>query len=908
MANIWQLEPTAVALLLNTDPVQGLTSVEAKKRLAEIGPNQLQEQHGTGPWKIFFGQFKDLIIWVLIGAALVSGFLKEGVDAGAIFGIVLLNALLGFIQEYRAERALAALRRLASPNARVVREGQLLSIPSIALAPGDLVELEAGDYVAADGRIISHTANFAVQEASLTGESTPVAKHESACSAVALSPAERTNMVFMGTTVVTGKARMLIVETGMRTELGRIAGMIQAITPEPTPLQKKLDAFGRLLVKFCAALVALVFLLQWWRANWRPHDLTEIFLTAVSLAVAAIPEGLPAVVTIALALGVQRMVKRNALIRKLPSVETLGCATVICSDKTGTLTRNEMTVQAIYVSGQLIDISGLGYAPHGEFRKEGAIFRPLENRAVRAALTCGALCNAANLQQENGSWKIAGDPTEAALLTVAAKAGLDRAALEHEQPLIEELPFDSDRKRMTMIRRLADGRRIAYVKGAPDVMLEHCLLNDDERTALQQVNGELAGRALRVLAVAQRELGREVVAPTSETVEHHLTFLGLIAMIDPPREEARTAIATCQAAGIRVVMITGDHPHTATAIGRQLGMLGANDQALTGAALDKLDAAALAAKIEHIPVFARVAPEHKLRIVRAWKQRGQIVAMTGDGVNDAPAVKEADIGIAMGITGTDVTKEVSDMIVTDDNFASIVAAVEEGRGIYDNILKFVHYLLSCNIGEILVMLMASLFGSPAPLLPIHLLWVNLVTDGFPALALGVDPVDRDLMRRPPRDPAEPVVDRRRGWVMLLQGGFIAFCALTAFGVVNYVEQESLRRAQTAAFAVLSCAQLVHALNCRHQVQSLFTLGVLSNLKLVLAIGVSFILQVLVVTVPFLAVIFKTEPLNARDWLLVLVLSSLPLWLMEMVKIFLRRGARSRVFPTPEKCTGSDSKV
>ncbi|TAN35553.1 MAG: cation-translocating P-type ATPase [Verrucomicrobia bacterium] len=890
MEKIWQLEPAATAAQLRTDLAQGLTATEAARCLTETGPNQLQEQAGHSPWKIFFDQFKDLIIWVLIGAALVSGFLKEWVDTGAIIGIVVLNAILGFIQEYRAEQALAALRRLASPNARVVRDGQLLSIPSAALVPGDLIELEAGDYVAADARVVSHTANFAVQEASLTGESAPVAKHTPALAAADLPLAERANIVFMGTAVVTGKARALVAETGMRTELGRIAGMIQAIETEPTPLQKKLDTFGVLLVKLCAVLVALVFVLQWWRAGWHLHDLGEIFLTAVSLAVAAIPEGLPAVVTIALALGVQRMVKRHALIRKLPSVETLGCATVICSDKTGTLTRNEMTVQAIYTEGQLTEVTGVGYAPQGTFRKNGAGFQPLESPALRAALECGVLCNAANLRQEDRVWKIVGDPTEAALLTVAGKAGLDRITLEREQPLSEELPFDSERKRMTMIRRATDGRRIAYVKGAPDVILAHSTLPEAQRDALRKINAELAGRALRVLAVARRELGAELVEPTIENVERELTFLGLVAMMDPPREEARIAMATCRAAGIRAVMITGDDPNTATAIGRELGMLGPDDHALTGAALDKLDDTALAAEVEHAPVFARVAPEHKLRIVRAWKQRGQIVAMTGDGVNDAPAVKEADIGVAMGITGTDVTKEVSDMIVTDDNFASIVAAVEEGRGIYDNILKFVHYLLSCNIGEILVMLIASLLGLPAPLLPIHILWVNLVTDGLPALALGIDPVDADIMRRPPRDPAEPVVDRRRGWVMLLQGAFIAFCALSAFALVNYVEQEGLRRAQTAAFAVLSGSQLFHAFNCRHQTKSLFTLGVFSNPQLLLATGFSLVLQTLVITVPCLDAIFKTEPLSAFDWLLVLGLSSLPLWLMELVKIFLRRRA------------------
>jgi Ca2+-transporting ATPase len=888
MEAIWQSTPATAAAQLRSDAARGLSTAEARQRQADVGLNQLLEQPGTGPWWIFFAQFNELIIWVLIGAALVSGFLKEWVDAGAIVGIVILNAILGFVQEYRAEKALAALRRMANPNSRVVRDGQLVLLPSAELVPGDLVELEAGDHIPADARVVQHTPNFAVQEASLTGESAPVPKHAGAIAAAALPLAERANLVFMGTAVVSGKARALVATTGMQTELGRIAGMIQAIESEPTPLQKKLAAFGALLVKLCAVLVALVFVLQWWRAGWHLHDLSEIFLTAVSLAVAAIPEGLPAVVTIALALGVQRMVRRHALIRKLPSVETLGCATVICSDKTGTLTRNEMTVQVVVAGGRRYEVSGVGYAPQGGFRTADSGVQPAEIPELQAALACGALCNAANLRLEAGEWKITGDPTEAALLTAAAKAGLDRAALEHEQPLVTELPFDSARKCMTMIRRTAAGHRTAYVKGAPDVILAHCTLPEDERLALARINAELAGRALRVLAVARRELGPDEDTAEPEKVERDLTFLGLLAMMDPPRDEAKLAMATCRAAGIRAVMITGDDPNTAAAIGRELGMLGADDRALSGAQLDQMDDTALAATIEHTPVFARVAPEHKLRIVRAWKQRGQIVAMTGDGVNDAPAVKEADIGIAMGLTGTDVTKEVSDMIVTDDNFASIVAAVEEGRGIYDNILKFVHYLLSCNIGEILVMLIASLCGLPAPLLPIHILWINLVTDGLPALALGVDPVDADIMRRPPRDPAEAVVDRRRGWVMVLQGAFIAACSLGAFAWVRFLEQEPLENARTAAFIVLSCAQLFHAFNCRHATRSLFQLGLFTNYKLVLAVAISAALQFIAVSVPCLEVIFKTVTLNLHDWLLVLAVSSLPLWLMELVKVFLRR--------------------
>jgi len=904
MNHFWGLDVLQAAERLQTDARRGLAAADARRRLAATGPNQLQEKTGAGPWVLFFDQFKELIIWVLIGAALVSGFLREWVDAGTIIGIVLLNAVLGFVQEHRSEKALAALRRMASPNARVIRDGEPQTLPSADLVPGDLLELEAGDHVPADLRVVSHTANFAVQEASLTGESAPVQKTAQALPGATRPLADRTNLLFMGTAVVSGKARALIIATGMATELGRIADLIQGVAEGPTPLQKKLDAFGAWLVKICFALVALVFLLQWWRAGWRLDSLNEIFLTAVSLAVAAIPEGLPAVVTIALALGVQRMVRRHALIRKLPSVETLGCTTVICSDKTGTLTKNEMTVQAVQAGGRRFTVTGIGYAPQGEFLENGQPVQPAEVAALRATLTCGVLCNAAALREEAGAYTITGDPTEGALLTAAAKAGYVRRDLEKDFPLVTEIPFDSERKLMTMIRHSPDGALAALVKGAPDVLLARCTaicdgpttrpLTAADRAVLLQANADFADQALRVLGVARRELPPPPAAEahgktwTAETVEHDLTFLGLIAMMDPPREEARQAIAICRTAGVRVVMITGDHKNTAMAIGRALGMWHEGDRALTGEELDRLDDAALAAMVEQVPVYARVAPEHKLRIVRAWRQQGQIAAMTGDGVNDAPAVKEADIGVAMGITGTDVTKEVADMIITDDNFASIVAAVEEGRGIYDNILKFMHYLLSCNTGEILVMLLAALGGLPAPLLPIHILWVNLVTDGLPALALGVDPADPGIMTRPPRDPAEPVVDRRRGVLMLLQGGFIAACTLMAFCLVNYMENEGLARARTAAFAVLSCSQLFHAFNCRSQTRSLFALGVFSNPKLLLATGISFLLQIVVITLPFLDVIFKTEPLSAMDWLLVLTLSSLPLWAMEAVKWFQRQ--------------------
>ncbi len=897
MEKCWQRDLAELAASLAVDLSTGLSADEAQQRLAKAGPNQLREEKGESAWQLFFSQFRSFIIWVLIVAAFISGFLKEWIDTGAIVGIVVLNAVLGFIQEYRAEKSLAALRKLASPTSKVFRGGQQAVIASADLVPGDLVDLEAGDHIPADGRIVTETPNFAVQEASLTGESTPVLKHESRLEADEVPLAERTNMVFMGTSVVAGKARMLVVGTGMQTELGRIAGLIQQIKPEQTPLQKKLDDFGRVIVKICFLLVLLVFALEMLRGG----RMVEVFLTAVSLAVAAIPEGLPAVVTIALALGVHRMVRRNALIRKLPSVETLGCATVICSDKTGTLTKNEMTVQAVYAGGRLYRVTGVGYEPRGQFELDGKAVWPREHPALRTALLCGTLCNGAQLAESGGEYRVIGDPTEGAILTAAAKMGLAKQELEKEYAFFEELPFDSERKMMSVLRTIAGGKRLVFTKGAPDVLLGRCAwveegmtrkpLGDDQRAEILRVNEELGSQAMRVLATAYREMDSRPGALEAPKVERDLVFTGLVAMIDPARPEVKDAILKCKSAGIRAVMITGDHKNTAVAIARDLGLYEEGSRALSGGELDRIPEDSFAAEVEHIPVYARVSPDHKLRIVRAWRGRGHVAAMTGDGVNDAPAVKEADIGIAMGITGTDVTKEVSDMIVTDDNFASIVAAVEEGRGIYDNILKFVRYLLSCNAGEILVMVIASLVGMPVPLLPIHILWVNLVTDGLPALALGVDPVDRRIMERPPRLAAEPIIDRKSGALLLIQGLFIALCTLFAFSWVYWVQEEGLGRARTAAFMVLSCSQLFHAFNCRSRTESLFTLGVFSNMNLVYATLASLLLQMAVVSFPFLWGVFKTQLFKPTDWVLVILLSSFPLWAMEVVKWIGRRRNR-----------------
>jgi Ca2+-transporting ATPase len=896
MKEWWHLDPEAVARELKTDLVSGLRAKEILPRREKYGPNRLLERKGRGPLAIFLEQFGAFIIWVLIGAAVVSGFLKEWVDALAIVAIVILNAILGFLQEYRAEKSLQALRKLAAPTSRVIRAGARDTIAAAELVPGDLVELEAGDHIPADGRVVWHTPNFAVQEASLTGESTPVLKNRAALEEEEIPLADRTNMVYMGTAAVAGKARIVVAETGMKTELGRIAGMIQAIKHEATPLERRLEHFGRWIVYLAFGLVALVFVMGLLRGG----KVLDMFLTAVSLAVAAIPEGLPAVVTIALALGVQRMVRRHVIIRKLPAVETLGCATVICSDKTGTLTRNEMTVRTVYTASGTYRVTGVGYEPKGEFLDEEAGIRLEEHPDLTDCLKIGVLCNGAELVEAEGRFKIVGDPTEGAILTCAAKAGLPKDALAARFPLLEEIPFDSERKRMTMVRLdSSTGRTIAFVKGAPDVLLDHCtrflengaprlLHKEDHVRAIKAINS-LSEQALRVLAVAYREFDQKPESFDAAALETDLVFAGLIAMIDPPREEAREAIAKCQTSGIVPVMITGDHKNTAAAIARELGFFGEDALALTGEELDRLGEDEFAQEVTRTSVYARVSPEHKLRAVRAWRRRGEVVAMTGDGVNDAPAVKEADIGVAMGITGTDVTKEVSDMIITDDNFASIVAAVEEGRGIYDNIKKFIHYLLSCNTGEILVMFVTSLLGMPLPLLPIQILWVNLITDGLPALALGMDPVEKGIMNRPPRRTDEAIITPGRVRLIFAQGIFIGLCSLLAFAIVLYVEKEGLARARTAALIALTCGQLYHALNCRSQRLSLFKLGLFTNAKLLIASAASLGLQLAILYVPFTQRIFQVAPLRLFDIAILMAISSFPFWAMEILKLADKKG-------------------
>lgn len=885
------LTAQAVETGLRSNSETGLTEANARRRLLDQGPNELPEAPPSSPFTILLGQFSSLIVWVLIGAAVVSGLLEEWIDAAAIVSIVVLNAVLGFVQEFRAEQSLAALRKLSVATARVIRDGTIRSIPARELVSGDLIQVEAGDRIPADSRLIS-AASLQTQEASLTGESTPVPKSAEPISQTDVPLGDRHNMLFMSTVAVSGKGRALVAATGLQTELGKIAAMIRREAQaehEETPLQRRLEQLGHTLLWLSLAIVAVVFFL----GMLRGVPLIMMFLTAVSLAVAAIPEGLPAVVTITLALGVTRMVQRHALIRRLPAVETLGSTTVICSDKTGTLTKNEMTVTTLYLGGELLTVSGEGYAPIGDIRWNGESVNGGRHPGLMALLRTGLLCNGAELTLEAFAWKVVGDPTEGALLVAAAKAGLSKADFERDNVALGEVPFDSERKKMTVVRRTVSGP-VAYVKGAPDVLLRDCTawmtpdgnstpLTEEIRQRILSANQQLASQALRVLGVAMRPLEAVPDRYTATALEQDLTFLGLVGMKDPIRPEAKIAVAACRAAGIRTVMITGDHKDTAIAIAQDLGILDAGAQAISGTELDQLSNDELEKQVSSIAVYARVSAEHKLRVVRAWRRRGAVVAMTGDGVNDAPALKAADIGVAMGITGTDVTKEASDMVVTDDNFASIAAAVEEGRAVFDNIRKAVFYLLSCNISEILLMLLAALLGLPLPLLPVQILWINLVTDGLPALALAVDPKDPDLMRRPPRSPTERLLTTQRFLMLFVQGSFLTFISLGAFVYCLYGMDLNLERARTLTFTVLVMAQLFHAFNNRSESRSIFELGFLSNKPLLGAVALSIILQAAIVFSPPVHEIFKVVPFDPKHWLLAVGVGVLPLVAMELWK-------------------------
>ncbi|MDL1871972.1 cation-translocating P-type ATPase [Deltaproteobacteria bacterium PRO3] len=868
---------------------RGLSEEEAARRLARYGWNELKEGKPVKPLKIFLGQFSSLIVWILIAAGLVSGLLQEWADSIAIFSIVLLNGILGFYQEYSAEKSIAALKKMTAPHAKVRRGGELRVLPAREVVPGDILELEAGDLVPADARLLEADSLQSL-EAALTGESEPVRKSVAALGAAEVPLGDRKNLLYMGTSISAGAGRAVVVATGMKTEFGRIAGLLQqAAFEEGTPLQKRLQAVGRVLVWASLGIVAVLFLLGYLR-GLNPFDL---FLTSVSMAVAAVPEGLPAVVTIGLALGVQRMSRRRALIRKLPAVETLGSTNVICTDKTGTLTVGEMTVREIYVGSVAFAVSGEGYGPEGEILLEGRPPGVGQEALIRRLLTVMTGCNEAHLIHEKDRWQAVGDPTEAALLAAARKAGVEQDAVERDFPKLRAFPFDSERKRMSVLRETPGGVPEAMVKGAPDILLALCThildegglrpIEASDRERLTKQIDAMAERALRVLAAAYRPLeARGFEGLSWEDVESRLVFLGLVGMYDPPRAEAKEAVAKCRSAGIRVVMITGDHPHTALAIARELGIAAEDAKALSGAELDGLSDRELQARVAEIAVYARVSAEHKLRVVRAWKAVGAVIAMTGDGVNDAPAIKGADIGIAMGITGTEVTKEASDMVVTDDNFASIVAAVEEGRGVYDNIKKTLQYLLAGNVGELLLMTTAVLLGLPLPLLPIHLLWINLVTDGLPALCLATDPIDPDVMRRPPRRREAAMTDRAFLYWTLFPGLLTAAIALGVYGYV--LRAEGLETARTAAFAVLVYAEMLKSFAFRNERKPFWQVGIFSNARLFAVVTLSVVFQPWAHHVEFLERFFKISAISWRECLLLVAIGAVPLAVIESVKM------------------------
>lgn len=871
----------------------GLSADEVAKRIHRFGPNELTDAEPISPWAILASQFSSLIVWILIAAGVVSGLFGEWMDTLAITAIVILNALIGFYQEFNAEKSMAALKRMTAPHARVKRGGTVQDVLAREIVPGDVVVLEAGDLVPADARLMK-AASLKCIEAALTGESDAVGKHAEDLGSEEVPLGDRKNLVFMGTSVATGSAEALVVATGMATEMGRIAGLIQrAGQDQGTPLQKRLQSFGKLLVWASLGVVGLVFVL----GLLRGLEVFELFLTAVSLAVAAVPEGLPAVVTISLAVGVQRMARRRALMRRLPTVETLGSTSVICTDKTGTLTVGEMTVRALYACDQEWEVSGEGYGPDGEISPGTHGKVESGTRGLNDLMMILAGCNAAHLAQEEGRWKVIGDPTEGALLAAAAKAKIFPGTVDSMWPRIKEFPFDSDRKMMTVIRKSPEGSITALVKGAPDVLLARCthvltpqgirLLTDKSRDCILTVNAVWAERALRVLGAAMSNGLQNTDAQSAEEVERDLVFVGLAGMYDPPRPEAKDAVSRCHSAGIRVVMITGDHPRTALAVARELGIAGSDSKALAGFELDRLSDAELSDQVGRIAVFARVTAEHKLRIVRAWKSQHAIVAMTGDGVNDAPAIKGADVGIAMGKAGTEVTKEASDMIVADDNFASIVAAVEEGRGIFDNIKKTLQYLLAGNAGELLLMTACVIFGLPMALLPIHLLWINLVTDGLPALCLATDPIDPDVMKQGPRKAGASIADRGFLILMVITG---LLTAGVSFGVYLYgLKFETIEMARTHAFAVLVFSELLRSFGCRSNTKTLFQVGAFTNLRLGVVVGIAFLFQIWSHHNPVLGGFLRTGMMTWSDCLMLVSVSVIPISILEIAKLIRQKA-------------------
>ncbi|NEZ47525.1 calcium-translocating P-type ATPase, PMCA-type [Clostridium niameyense] len=855
---------------LDVDPQIGLTLEEVKKRTEKYGSNKLNAKKQKSMLKLFFEQLNDILIYILLAAAIVSGVLGEVSDAIIIAIVIIINAVVGVIQEAKAEKALEALKQLSNPKALVKRNGNLDEVPSDEVVPGDIIIIDAGRYIPCDLRLIE-TANLKIEESALTGESVPVEKSsDEVFTDEKIALGDQKNMAFMSTLSTYGRGIGVAVATGMNTEIGKIAKMLESEDKELTPLQKKLAGLGKILGIAALCICALMFLV----GLIQKRNTLEMFLTAISLAVAAIPEGLPAIVTIVLAMGVQKMIKKNAIIRKLPAVETLGAVNIICSDKTGTLTQNKMTVTKFYADNTLDTLDKLD------------IKNPLHNLLLNNLI----LCNDATFSKESST----GDPTEIALLEAGAKYSLIKDELEINHKRIDEIPFESDRKLMTTVNKF-DDKYYVMTKGAIDNLVkiskniylngEVVPLTEDLKKDIMESSNGMSKNALRVLGASFKILDKENY--NKEDLEKDLTFIGLVGMIDPPRETAKDSIAECKKSGIKTIMITGDHKVTAFAIAKELGIAEDESQAIFGHELDNMSDEELLNKIDNLRVFARVSPEHKVKIVKAFKNKGNIVSMTGDGVNDAPSLKTADIGVAMGITGTDVAKGASDMVLTDDNFSTIVSAIKEGRNIYNNIKKSIIFLLSCNLGEIIALFIGIILGWPSPLRPIHLLWVNLITDSLPALALGIDPGDPDVMNEMPRDPNEGLFANGGTLFTILNGILIGILTLIAFEFGRIKYSNSLMHAQTMAFVVLSVSQLFHSLNMRSRKKSIFQLGLFSNKFLIGSILFGILLQDIVITIPFLSSIFKVFDLTPSDWIFVSILSVVPLIVNEIIKIFIR---------------------
>jgi P-type Ca2+ transporter type 2C len=949
----------AIADRLSTHPDRGLTAKAVADRLREIGPNELREAPRPPFWKLLLQQFESFLVIMLIAASVISALLGDYVEAAAIMAIVLLNAAVGVIQESKAEEALAALKKMAAPSATVIRDGSRLTVAGSELVPGDIVILEAGNYVPADVRLVK-SVNLRINESALTGESVAVDKSDGDFLEADIPLGDRHNSAFMGTLITYGRGRGIVVATGMHTQMGIIAEMLQTLEAEPTPLQQRLDQLGRQLGYGSLAICALVFVVAMFNQtnpgvvlapdggllvyiSQFSTQLTELFMIAVSLAIAAVPEGLPAVVTITLALGMREMIKRHALIRRLAAVETLGSTSVICSDKTGTLTQSQMTTVRLWMDERMFDVTGEGYDPRGDFSLDGRPVEMADYPGILTTLRAAVLASDAYLETSEASddsqtFRMVGRPTEGALVVAAAKAGVDKPLLECAYPRVCEVPFDSDRKCMSTVVAADEsedcrsalfrsdtgetGRlHVTTCKGAPDVIVKLCThyrsvndetvaFSEDFRASVVAANEAMARKALRVLAVAYRVTNAPPPEATPEAVEHSLVFLGLFGIIDPARPEVLPAISTARSAGIRTIMITGDYPDTAAAIGQKIGLLQPGHRVMSGAELDRLDSAGLVEALETTDAFARVNPEHKVRIVEGLKQRGEVVAMTGDGVNDAPALKRADIGIAMGITGTDVAKETADMVLTDDNYVSIVAAVEQGRIIYANIRKFVFFLLSSNVAEIMVIFLPTLFGLPSPLTAIQLLWLNMVTDGAPALALAKEKGNPDVMKRPPRPRTEPIINGPMRLGIFVQTIAQSGATLTAFalGLIWHLQATNalpadanpflhifrhnwtgvdVQTAETMAFVTLSLCELIRAFTVRSERLSIFQIGPFSNPYLVGAVLLSVLLLVATVFVPFLNPIFKTHALSLTEWEVVIGLAFIPAVTEEMTKWYLR---------------------